>query len=176
MFKTIGGLMPFAVALAVIGGAIVLLLGRNAELGKLLFAAFFVGHAFVHVMFLLPRPADTSATAGGTEWPFDMARSWLVTGPGLDLGMVRLVGVILVVGVAIGFLLSGLATVGLLIPSGWWQGLIVTSSAGSVLLLALFFSPQLVLGVAIDAVLLWVVLAAIWTPVATAVPGGSAGV
>jgi hypothetical protein len=80
---------------------------------------------------------------------------------------VRLVGAALVVVVAVGFLLAGLATVGVVVPSGWWPFLVAGSAATSVLLLALFFSPTLILGIAIDAVLAWVVLASAWSPAAS---------
>jgi hypothetical protein len=168
MLKTITGLWPFVVVLAVIGIAIWWLLGREMALGRWLLGGFLFAHGWVHVMFVMPRPAPAAATAGGPEWPFDMSRSWVVTAAGLDPSLVRLIGVVLVVVVAVGFLLAGLATAGILVPSGWWQALVVASAAASALLLALFLSPQLVLGVAIDAVLLWVVLAAVWAPTTAA--------
>lgn len=164
MLKTIVGLAPFALGVAVFGGVIWFLLGRNIGLGKWLLAAFLMGHGFVQMMFLFPRPATAAATAGGVEYPFDMARSWLITGVGLDPGAVRAIGVALVAAVAIGFVLAGLASVGLLIPSGWWQGLVVGSTVASLALMTVFFSPGLLIGFAIDAVLLWVALASVWTP------------
>jgi hypothetical protein len=45
-----------------------------------------------------------------------------------------------------------------------WRAAVVASAAASIVLLALFFNPQLILGLAIDAVLLWVVLAPVWWP------------
>lgn len=166
--KTVTGLLPFAVVLAGIGGAIWWLLARDMTIGRWVLGGFLLAHGLIHVLFFVPAPATTAGTAGGAEWPFDMTRSWLVTSAGLDLGPVRLLGAALVVVVAVGFLLAVLATVGVVVPSGWWQVLVVGSAAASVVLLALFFNPQLVLGVAIDAVLVWVVLASVWAPTVAA--------
>lgn len=163
MLKTITGLLPFAIALAGVGIAIWWMLGREMALGKWVLGGLLVGHGWVHVMFIMPRPATA---AGGPEWPFDMAKSWLVTNAGLDTSLVRLVGVALIAVVAIGFLLAALSTGGILVPSGWWPALVVGSAAVSAAMLALFFSPQLILGLGIDAVLLWVVLAGVWAPAA----------
>ena len=68
--------------------------------------------------------------------PFDMAKSWLVMSVGLDVG----------------------------VPAGWWQPLVIGSTVASLLSLAAFLTPGLILGVAINAVLLWLVLASIWAP------------
>lgn len=57
----------------------------------------------------------------------------------------------------------GLATIGLLVPSGWWPGLLLEGAVGSGVALVLFFDPWLLLGLVIDAVLLWAVVAG-WTP------------
>ena len=74
---------------------------------------------------------------------------------------VRFIVVALICAVTIGFLLAGLATVGILVPAGWWPVLVVASAAASAVLLSLFFSPSLVLGMAIDIDLLRIVLATV---------------
>jgi hypothetical protein len=165
MLKTIAGLVPLAIVLSGIGIAIWWLLSKEMALGKWVLGGFLVGHGLIHLLFVMPAPA---ATADGPEWPFDMTRSWLVSGPGLDVNVVRVIGVALIGVVAIGFVLAGLATVGIVVPSSWWRFLVGAAATASVVLLALFFSPQLVLGLAIDAVLLWVVLAAVWAPTVAA--------
>ena len=159
--KAMGGILPWAIVLAVIGGATWWLLSHDMGAGRWLLAALLIGHAVVHVMFVIPAPA---ATAGGPAWPFDMARSWAVTGAGLDLGMVRAIGAVLIVVVAAGFALAALSTAGIIVPVGWWQASVAVSAVASVAMLALFFESQLVLGLGIDAVLLWVVLARAWAP------------
>jgi hypothetical protein len=110
----------------------------------------------------------------GSSWPFDMSRSWLVTGVGLGVGLVRALGTAVMATVFAGFALAALSTVSLVVPSAWWTGLVVGSSAASIVLLGLFFSPSLLLGIAIDVVLLWFATASAWTPAASAwTPAGT---
>ena len=135
--KTALGLVPLAVVLAGVGIAIWWMLAREMALGKWVLGAFLLGHGLVHAMFVMPRPATTDAAAGAAEWPFDKARSWLVTGAGLDVNLVHVIGVALICAVTVGFLLAGLATVGILFPAGWWPVLVVASAAASAVLLAL---------------------------------------
>ncbi|HLO34957.1 MAG TPA: hypothetical protein VK194_02705 [Candidatus Deferrimicrobium sp.] len=159
--KTFGGVLPWAVVLAAIGAAIWWLLSREVAAGRWLLAAVLIGHGVVHVLFAVPAPA---ATAGSPDWPFDMARSWVVTGAGVDLNAIRVVGVALIAIVVAGFGLSALSTVGVVVPPGWWRATVVVSSVASAIMLILFFEPQLVLGLGIDAVLLGVVATGAWAP------------
>ena len=73
---------------------------------KLVLGAFLVAHALVHASYLAPAPPRT---AGGQERPFEMTRSWLVTGAGLDPALVRMIGTALV-----------LTTIALLVAAGLW--------------------------------------------------------
>ena len=129
-------------------------------LTKLLIAALLLGHAGIHASFVAPRPP---ATAGGPEWPFDLGRSWLLGPLGMDSGLVRILGSGFVAATLAGFALAALATVGLL-PAGLWSPGVAIGSVASLALLCLFFHPWLVLGVAIDLVMLWAVLIQSWTP------------
>ena len=131
---------------------------------KLLIAAFFAGHALIHLSYLTPAPPRT---AGGPEWPFEMGRSWLVTSLGADPGMVRPLGAALVVVTAAMFLGAALSTAGWLVPTEWWPSLVLGGAAASFLTLALFFHPWISLGLAVDAVLVWAVLVADWLPAAS---------
>lgn len=167
MLKTLIGLLPFAIALAIFAGLQSYLLGRDLAFGRWLLAGFLAAHGLIHILFLLPQPTTAAATAGDADYPFDMARSWLVSAGTLDLGVVRLVGLVLIAVVVTGFVMAGVATLGAVVPSGWWPGLVVGSAAASVLLLAICFSPSLSLGFVIDAVLVWFVVASAWTPVAS---------
>ena len=112
-------------------------------------------------MFAVPAPA---ATASGPDWPFDMGRSWAITRAGLDRKVVRAIGIGLIGVVVAGFALAALSTAGIVVPAGWWQPTIAVSAVASATLLLLFFESQLVLGLGIDAILLWVVVAGAWTP------------
>jgi hypothetical protein len=124
---------------------------------KLLVALFLLGHGLIHASWLSPAPA----TAGGPQWPFAFADSWLVTHLGLDIGPVRVLGVALVLATIV--LLGGaaFATLGWL-PTSWWPAFVVGGSVLSLAVLVLFFHPWLVLGMAIDVVLLWAVLLNGW--------------
>ena len=127
---------------------------------KLLLAAFLAAHALIHVSYLTPAPPRT---AGGPEWPFELTRSWLVTAAGLDPSAVRVVGTGLV-SMAVGLIVaSALATAGWVVPSEWWPALIAAGAVSSLVTLALFFHPWLLLGIAIDAALLLAVLNG-WRP------------
>jgi hypothetical protein len=167
IFKNLTGLLPFTVALAAIGIVIWWLLGRDMAAGKWLLAAFLLAHGLVHALFGIPPPASAGAADRTPEWPFDLSRSWLITSAGLDAGLVRLIGVALVGAVTIGFGMSALATVAIIVPYGWWPALVAGSAVISAVVLVGFFNSQLVLGLAIDAVLLWVVVASAWAPAAT---------
>jgi hypothetical protein len=161
MVKTMAGILPWAVVLVVIGGAIWWFLSRDMAAGRWLLAALLIGHGVVHVLFAVPTPA---ATEGGAAWPFDMARSWAVAGAGLDLNLVRGIGLVLVAVTVAAFALAALSTVGIIVPSAWWQPTIALGAIASAAMLVLFFEPQLVLGLGIDAVLLWVVMVRAWMP------------
>jgi hypothetical protein len=160
--KTLRDLLPLAVALLVFAAAEWYLLTQGWLLGTWTLAAFLAFHGLIHLMFLNPKPPE--AAAGGMSYPFDPARSWPVTRLGVGAPTVRGLAVGLSAIVAITFILAGLATVGLIVPTDWWAGLIVGSSVLSLALFALTFSPSLALGIAIDLVLLWVVWSGAWTP------------
>jgi hypothetical protein len=131
---------------------------------NLLLGAFLAAHALIHVSYLTPAPPRT---ADGPEWPFEPAHSWLVTAIGLDPALVRALGIALVVATIALLAAASLATVGWIVPAGWWPALVVGGAAASALTLILFFHPWLVLGLAIDAALLWAVLVVGWSPVSS---------
>jgi hypothetical protein len=161
MVKAMAGTLPWAVVLAVAGVAIWWLLSQEMAAGRWLLAALLIGHGVVHVLFGVPAP---SASDGGASWPFDTSQSWAVTRAGLDLVLVRAVGAVLIAVTVGAFALAALATVGIIVPSGWWQPTIALGAVASAATLVLFFDPQLVLGLGMDAVLLWVVATRGWAP------------
>jgi hypothetical protein len=61
-------------------------------------------------------------------------------------------------------LLAALATVGLLLPADWWAPLMVGAALASTLTLVLFYSPALILGFAIDAAMILLVVSGSWSP------------
>lgn len=127
----------------------------------LVLALFLAAHGLIHASFLSPAPPRT---AGGPEWPFELTRSWLVTGLQLDPAIVRGVGIGLVVTSTVLLVLAGLSTVGWIVPASWWSGLTLAGAATSLGTLLLFFHPWLALGLVIDLVLVWVVVVAGWSP------------
>jgi hypothetical protein len=159
MVKTMAGTLPWAVVLVAAGVAIWWLLSHDMAAGRWLLAALLIGHGVVHLLFAVPAPA---ATDGGAAWPFDMSQSWAVTRAGLDLGLARVIGAVLIAITVGAFVLAALATVGIVVPSGWWQPTIALGAIASAATLVLFFDPQLVLGLGMDAILLWVVATRAW--------------
>ncbi len=135
-------------------------------LPPLLVAAFLLAHGLMHASFVSPRPP---ATAGGPQWPLDLAHSWALTPLGIDESGTRAIGLALLAIIVGGFGIAALATVGIA-PSSAFVGGIVAGAGGSVAMLALFFHPWLVLGVVIDVALLWATLVAAWRPGQTGLP------
>jgi hypothetical protein len=160
MVRTMAGTLPWAVTLVVAGGAVWWLLAREMTAGRWLLAALLLGHGLVHLLFAVPA----SAADAGSEWPFDMGESWLVTGPGLDQSLARSLGMALIGIVVVGFTLAALSTVGVVVPVAWWGPLVAVSAVMSAVVLILFFHPQLVLGLGLDALLVWVAVGRLWVP------------
>ena len=169
--RTLTELLPLGIGVAIVGIVTWFLLDRGWPIGPWLLGLLLFAHGWVHLLFVFPKPQPAAATADGPAWPFDMTRSWLITGAGLDVGLVRTLGVALMAIVFVAFLLAALSTVNVLVPVGWWPGLVIGSAVGSALLLAAFFSPTLLLGFGVDAALLWLVLASVWSPTAGGIPG-----
>lgn len=126
-------------------------------LPRLLFAALLLGHAVIHAGFVSPRPTAT----GGPTWPFALDHSWLLTRIGLDGSIGRGIGVALLLVLLAGYATAALATLGVLGPSAFAVGIAVGSGA-SILMLAVFFHPWLIVGVILDLILLGAVLGAGW--------------
>ncbi len=127
---------------------------------KLVLAVFLAAHALIHVSYLTPAPPQT---AGGPAWPFQADHSWLITRFGLDPTLVRSLAVVLVAATIAAFLAAGLATLGWL-SAAWWPGLVVLGAALSLTTLTVFFHPWLLLGIAIDVVVLLATVVGGWTP------------
>lgn len=159
MVKTMAGTLPWAVVLVVAGVAVWWLLSQDMAAGTWLLAALLLGHGLVHLLFAVPAP---TASDGGGAWPFDTSQSWAVTRAGLDLGLVRVIGAVLIAVTVGAFAVAALATLGIVVPAESWQPAIALGAIASAATLILFFDVQLVLGLGIDAVLLWVVLTRAW--------------
>ena len=129
-------------------------------IARLLLAGVLLAHAAIHAGFVSKRPPEKP---GAPPWPFDLGRSWLLSRLGVPAATVRLVGVALVAATIGGYALAALATLGIL-PAGAWGATVAVGSIASLALLLICFHPWLVVGIAIDLLLLWVALVAAWTP------------
>ncbi|HSL45884.1 MAG TPA: hypothetical protein VK897_20800 [Anaerolineales bacterium] len=93
-------------------------------------------------------------------WPVNMGRSWLFSWLGLDKTLVvyRIGGLLWLAG-GIALVAAGLGALGFVIPTAWWRDLAVAGGAISLLMLAIYLHPLLIIGtassVAVLAVLLW---------------------
>ncbi|HRN17756.1 MAG: hypothetical protein WC972_12605 [Trueperaceae bacterium] len=124
-----------------------------------LFALFLVAHGLIHASYLSPRPADAKT------WPFELGHSWLLAGGG---GNLRVLGLILVVITAVGFVLAGLGVLGVPFLHGAWLVFGGVAAGASLLLLGLFWHPWLVLGMVISLGILFSILWQRWPSAAFA--------
>jgi hypothetical protein len=122
-------------------------------------ALLLVAHGLVHAFFVIPQPPET---AGGPSWPFDLARSWILTPAGVGASGTRTLGIALLAAVVVGYVLAGVGVVAgaeaLFLPG------IAIGSVASLAMLGVFFKPWLTLGVAIDVALLVAAFAMRWRP------------
>jgi hypothetical protein len=152
---------PLTIAVALIGALIGYLISIDNQIGNWLFAAFLLGHGWVHIAYVMPSPARQAVPTGGFAYPFRLEHSWLLGEP----GGLRMLGTALVAVTIVVYALAALATIPVVVPAAAWAALVVIGAVSSALLLGLFFGPTLLLGLAIDAVLLVVAIIPIWSPV-----------
>jgi len=157
-------LVPLAFAVGVVALAVWLMLVNDVALGPWLLALLIFAHGWVHLMFVFPKPKGDGNYAGVSEYPFDFDRSWLIRRQGFDAGLVRAIGLVVMVMTFALSLLAALSTVGLLVPIDWWAGLMVATAVASSVMLALFYSPALILGFATNAALVVLVVSGSWSP------------
>jgi hypothetical protein len=162
--KTVKAIGPLTAVVALVCGVTWYLLDQDVAIGAWLLAGLLLVHGAAHLMFVVPRPAPTAAGAGGPDWPFDAADSWLSARAAMDPGVARAIARALTAVTVAALLLAALATVEVLVPAAWWSALVIVGATSSLLLLGLCFSPTLLLGVAIDVALLWLVIASAWNP------------
>ena len=162
MVRSMLSTLPWAAVLAGVGGMTWWLLSREMGAGRWLFAALLVAHGLVHLLFLVPSPA--AGAEGGPGWPFDLERSWAAVRLGLGSGAVHAIALVLIAVTIGAFALAGLATAGILVPAAGWGPLVAVGSIVSLCLLVLALSPQLVLGIGLDVLLLWLVAVGTWRP------------
>jgi hypothetical protein len=155
---------PLAIVVAVIAAAVWLMLVNDIALGPWLLALLVFAHGWVHLMFVFPKPESPNAAFGGSEYPFDFGRSWLIRRAGLGVRQVSTIGLVLMGATFALSLLAALATVAIIVPVDWWGGLMTLAAVSSTVMLVLFYSSALVLGFAINAAMLALVLGGSWSP------------
>jgi hypothetical protein len=151
--KSISAVLPWLLVVVIATGAIWWMLDREIAAGKWLLGVLLFAHGAVHLLFAMPEPD------AGAEWPFDMGQSWAVTRSGLDPGVVRGIGWALIAVTVVTLVLAALSTVGIVVPQDWWPPTVVAGAVASTATLLLFFNPQLVVGIGINVLLVWVAVA-----------------
>jgi hypothetical protein len=105
---------------------------------RFIVGALLIAHGLVHLLYLVDDVEE-----------FTLERSRLV-----PEGYRRQVAVVLMAGTVAAFGLVGVAVWGVSLLAGVWPALTVTASVLSLILLACFWHPRLVIGVTIDIALI----------------------
>jgi hypothetical protein len=123
-------------------------------------AIFLILHGLVHaILALAPNPNAPDARVG--EF---FSQSWLLNSLGLPAGGGRSLAITLAAIATLGFVATGLALLDFLVPFDWWRTLAIVSAIVSLLLLVIFWNRYLIIGVAIDILILAALFFAGWTP------------
>ena len=126
---------------------------------KIILTALLILAAHFSATPFAPAPAGTAKF----YWPFAAdSKPWLGFIGGLPASG-GLVTALLAGIAALGFLASLLALFGWLVPAHWFAPLIVAAAVASILLYVLYFGVFSLLPLALDALLLWGVLAQGWS-------------
>lgn len=114
---------------------------------RVVLGLFLIAHGLVHVMYVVPEPAQTP---GSLDCPFHADRSWALSGVGLGTGALQATAIALMGLTIAGFAVTGIA---LLANLGWWTGAAIVGAAASTVLV-LSLDALLVLGLLINALVL----------------------
>jgi predicted exporter len=104
---------------------------------RILLGAFIVAHGLL-TAFIWVSPPNQDA-------PFRVTHSWL-------LGDARPLAVVIALVAAVGFMLAGVAFIG---QQAWWAVTGIGAGMAALLLMALYFNPWLLAGIAISAGILY---------------------
>lgn len=127
---------------------------------KTIVALFLILHGLVHaILAMVPNPE-----APGSDFATFFSRSWLLGNLGLPESAVRIIALILAAIATIGFVAAGLGLLGILVPFAWWRPLAMASAAVSLLFLVIYWNSYLIIGVAIDILILAALIFTNWTP------------
>ena len=118
---------------------------------KVLLGLLLVVHGLIHLVYFAP--------ANDPKFPMTAGKSWLVTSRGLRIEVVRRLVAVLAVTATVAFCLLALSYFGLLVPTSWFTPLAVAAASASLLLIAVTWNVQFIVGVAIDVAILYWALA-----------------
>jgi hypothetical protein len=107
-----------------------------------LIGLFLIAHGLIHLLYFV--------TAPDPGYPMTAAKSWLVTRADVSLSVVRALVYALSALALIGFILTALSYWELLVPGAWFQTLAVGSSVCSLLVVAITWHKEFVIGAAIN--------------------------
>lgn len=132
---------------------------------RIVIAVILIAHGLVHAsLSWVPLPA-----ANGPHTPFlpswwraAVDPTWPVSRLNLDEPAIRALGWGLWLAVLLGFAAAGLGLLGVPGPSASWQTLAAVSAGLSLLLLALYWHPWLVVGALLDLAMLGIVVWPRW--------------
>ena len=114
--------------------------------------------------FSLTPFAPAPVGQGTFYWPFAAdSKSWLALIGGLPRQSGSVVTPLLAGLAGLGFLSAVIGLFGIAVPADVWPLLVAGASAASLLLYILYIGPWAILPMAIDAALLWGVLAQHWS-------------
>ena len=123
-------------------------------------AIFLILHGLVHaILAMAPSPGSPEAV-----FATFFSRSWLLSGLGLSDSAGKPMAIVLAAIATIGFIAAGLALLDILVPFDWWRTLAIASAVVSLLLLIIFWNLYLIVGVAIDVVILATLIFTDWMP------------
>ena len=125
---------------------------------KAIVAIFLILHGLTHgIMAMVPSP--TAPDAGFATF-YSGIGSWLFTG--LSESASKKTAIPLSVVAMAGFVAAGLALAGILVPFAWWRALAIGAAAVSLLLVVIFWTPYLIVGLLIDLAVLATLLLTAW--------------
>jgi hypothetical protein len=123
-------------------------------------AIFLILHGLVHaILAMVPNPNSPEP-----QFATFFSQSWLLSGLGLSESAAKSIAIILAVIATIGFVATGLALLDILVPFDWWRALAIASAVVSLILLISFWNLYLIVGVAIDVIILVTLIFTDWTP------------
>ena len=114
-------------------------------IARILVGLFLVAHGLAHLLHLMPRPEEDQS------YPFVPETRWITNVLRLEPGTAKGLAGALAVFTAVAFAVAGCA---LIVNAAIWQPAAVIASSISVLLMLLFFHPWLLIGIAIDLVII----------------------